>query len=187
MNETSTASAPLVTREALVPRDEIPNEKLTWMDLMIDPFDTDDIRHSTKGFVAACLNDIFHPNHARADIIMELTMGRTQDENWMSAYRNAKSRPAKEGVVRLVPVFESRWADSFEIRNAPQPCIDLAGHVGDLFESRTVTDRMRTANPSIDDKGTIRINFVNDNQKARIRKLADAKTFLEDLNVLIKN
>lgn len=90
-------------------------------------------------------------------------------------------------MVRLVPVFESRWADSFEIRNAPQPCIDLAGHVGDLFESRTVTDRMRTANPSIDDKGTIRINFVNDNQKARIRKLADAKTFLEDLNVLIKN
>lgn len=92
MNATSTASAPLVTREALVPRDEIPNEKLTWMDLMIDPFDTEDIRHSTKGFVAACLNDIFHPESGKSFVIGELTVGRTKDENWMSAFKNVKDR-----------------------------------------------------------------------------------------------
>lgn len=45
---------------------------------------------------------------------------------------------------------------------------------------------MRTANPNIDDKGTIRINFVNDGQKNRIKKLADGKTFLEHLNVIVK-
>ncbi|ETS77826.1 hypothetical protein PFICI_09888 [Pestalotiopsis fici W106-1] len=159
-------------------------EKLTWMDMLLDPRDTDETRREPKGLLTGCLNDIFHPEGAPTGVVGALQVTPAADRAFIEAVKSPKNLGP---VMLVVPNESNRWPNSVIIRNAPQPCVELVAHVSDLVQYKTIKERRQSVNNDIDGKKSIRVNFVNKLQMEFFRRLAGESKFIPSLNVMMQN
>ncbi|KAF3015961.1 hypothetical protein G7054_g8354 [Neopestalotiopsis clavispora] len=174
-------ATPVGAEDSIAPFDM---EKTTWMDLMMDPRNTEESHKEPKGLLLACLNDIFHPAGANANVTGPLMVAPNTDQ----AFEDAKKAPHKfKPMYMVVPQnHRARWPDSVTLMDVPFPCRELTHHVSQLDQYIHLSNRRASVVNNVDGKKSIRINHINGLQMNLFRKLAnDDETFIWPLNVIL--